>query len=440
MRLRQINTISALAVVLFLFAEISLLFFTPRSESFQLFVLYGALFGAFLVLYHEMASIKEAAFLAVVFRLLAWIAFPTLSDDIYRFIWDGNLILDGFSPYLYTPTAFFSHHVYEPFETLYPKLNSSGYYSVYPLVTQIISAFGALASSDLYLSALIIKLPLLIAEITSIWVLPSILIKLKLSAKYSLLYMLNPLIIVDVLANAHFEILVVCFLLMMIQLLQRKAYLKSGICFGLAVASKLLPLLFIPFILKHLYRKNMLHFLLGLSAVIAVSLFPLLEPNHFIHFLSSIELYFNSFEFNASIYFIIRSIGFYFLGYNPIAVVGPSLAVATMIGILILWKNQVSDDLNSMLKSMFWALSVYLFFATTVHPWYIAPLLILGITQRQLFPIVWSGAIFLSYFTYRTELYQESTWIILAEYLLVVISMVYQRQLKRYFHSTLQRL
>lgn len=440
MRLRYLNTTASVAVVLFLFAEISLLFFTPRSESLQLFMLYGALFGAFLVLYHELSSIKQAALLAVSFRLLAWVAFPTLSDDIYRFIWDGNLILDGYSPYLFTPTAFFSSHVYEPFETLYPKLNSSAYYSVYPLITQIISAFGALASSDLYLAALIIKLPLLLAEIATIWILPSVLIRLNLSAKYSLLYMLNPLIIIDVLANAHFEILVICFLLLTINELQRKAYTRAGLVFGLAIASKLLPLLFLPFILKYTSNNNRFKFLLGLSPIIILTILPLLAPKHLFHFLSSIDLYFRSFEFNASIYLVLRSIGMWLFGFNPISILGPSLAVLTLISALILWKNQIKNDLQSMLRSMFWALAAFLFFATTVHPWYIAPLLLLGITQRQLFPIVWSGAVFLSYFAYRTDLYEESMWIITAEYFLVLISIVYQRQLKRYFTSSLQRL
>jgi hypothetical protein len=40
---------------------------------------------------------------ALLFRLLLLFAVPALSDDFYRFLWDGRLSLEGINPFLYTP-------------------------------------------------------------------------------------------------------------------------------------------------------------------------------------------------------------------------------------------------------------------------------------------------------------------------------------------------
>ncbi|MYF93637.1 MAG: hypothetical protein F4184_16665 [Gemmatimonadetes bacterium] len=42
---------------------------------------------------------------ALVFRLTLWWSPATLSDDIFRYVWDGRVQLAGINPYLYAPSA-----------------------------------------------------------------------------------------------------------------------------------------------------------------------------------------------------------------------------------------------------------------------------------------------------------------------------------------------
>ena len=74
-----------------------------RTEYVKLSVLYTALFASY---YYLVSRYKEDfGFLAVVsilFRLVFLVAIPNLSQDFYRFIWDGRMILEGFNPYLFT--------------------------------------------------------------------------------------------------------------------------------------------------------------------------------------------------------------------------------------------------------------------------------------------------------------------------------------------------
>ncbi|MEX2597595.1 MAG: glycosyltransferase 87 family protein [Salibacteraceae bacterium] len=440
MNLRKLNLITIIGLLLFLFAEIALLFFTPRSETGQLLVVYFGMFAAYLVLYHEIKNIQKVAFFGIFFRCIAWLAFPQLSDDIYRFIWDGSLILDGVNPYWLTPTEYFTEHLDQPFESLYPKLNSAGYFSVYPIIIQTISAFGALAGNDFYLAALIIKLPLLLAEIGTIWLLPKVLMGFKISPKYSILYILNPLIIVDVLANAHFEALMIFFMLACLYSFQNNRFKLSGIALSLAVATKLIPLLFFPFLFKAVPPKFRIGYTLSFLVSTIVLFGPVLHPENLEHFFKSLLLYSNHFEFNASIYYLFRTIGFWITGYNEIALIGPLLALLTILIVIILWWKQKRESISSALNSMLWALTFYLLLATTVHPWYISTLILLAVFSRIQFPIVWSLVIFLSYNAYQEETPSTDFLYLLAEYTILAIAIFYPQTVRRLAVGTLREL
>ena len=78
--------------------------------------------------------------LAILFRLAFSYLPPTLSDDAYRYVWDGVLIADGINPYLFKP----SDEALPEYQqsAMYPELNSAEFYSVYPPVSQLVFASG----------------------------------------------------------------------------------------------------------------------------------------------------------------------------------------------------------------------------------------------------------------------------------------------------------
>ena len=96
-----------------LFAFISVLFYASfaydlaRTDSIKLISLYAALFFLFYkIVQTNKANFKFLVALAVIFRVVFLFAIPNLSQDFYRFIWDGRMILEGFNPFLYTPESF----------------------------------------------------------------------------------------------------------------------------------------------------------------------------------------------------------------------------------------------------------------------------------------------------------------------------------------------
>ena len=85
-------------------AYICLGYLFPRENFFALFGLYSLAFLGFIFLYkNDTVSEKQLFRVGIIFRLLFLFGLPFWSQDFYRFIWDGNLIVDGLNPYFNTP-------------------------------------------------------------------------------------------------------------------------------------------------------------------------------------------------------------------------------------------------------------------------------------------------------------------------------------------------
>ena len=361
-------------------------------------------------------------------RLALVFIFPNLSDDIYRFLWDGNLIQDGINPLSYTPSDFLSQVPLadERYSNLYPLLNSKDYYTVYPPISQIIYWFSSLFPSW-ELSAIVMKSFLFAAEIGTAYYLIKLLTRLGLPVALVVWYFLNPLVIVEMTGQLHFEAIMIFFLIASIHYLSVDSLIKSGIALACAIGAKLLPLMFLPLILRYIGDlKSGVRYLLSVGMGLAVLFLPLFIGIDITHFLSSINLYFQSFEFNASVYYLLRQVGFWYTGYNQIAMIGPMLSLITIGVIMYLAYKQRKNQLLQLLKAMFIAFSVYLFMTTTVHPWYLCMLVMLALFNYSWWVLVWSGVVVWSYTTYVTPEFVQDLRLMSFEYFVVFASILIQ--------------
>ena len=371
----------------------------------------------------QLGVLKAFIILAVLIRVILMFSFPQLSDDIYRFLWDGHLINVGVSPINETPSALFNNGMVDDYlKSLYTLLNSPEYFTVYPPFSQFIyylaSLFGGL---DIQAAVLVLKFILLCFEIGTIALLIKLLTQFNLPRKYVLLYALNPLVIIEIMGNAHFEGVMVFFLLLALFFLQSKGYFASALAFSFSVLTKLLPLMFLPALIIKLKGKDGHHlkYLLWSGLFIVILSSPYLLDLDITHFLSSINLYFQKFEFNASVYYLLRQLFLLLTGYNQIFIIGPALGLITLVFILRMAYKMPGGDLKSLIEVCFLSFCVYLFLATTVHPWYLILPLCLSVFRPRLWILVWSFTIVFSYGHYDTTCFLSPGVLIALEYIVI---------------------
>lgn len=416
-------------------------YFLERHESMPLLSAYAALFLLYLFLYrqvHSFSQLKVVLGLALVLRLVLLPSLPTLSDDFYRFIWDGRLLLQGIHPFAELPSYYMQqgHLAKDSYGYfLYTHMNSPGYFTVYPPVCQLIFTLAAwLTPENTAGSVIFMRLLIILAEAGTVFLMLTLLKKYGLPRKYVLLYALNPLVILELTGNLHFEGLMLLFLLLSLHFFHKNKLVPTALFFALAIGAKLLPLILLPLYVRRLgWRKSFRFF--GVTALFTLLLFAPLINTELVQGLSAgVSLYFQKFEFNAGLYYLVREIGYAALGYNTIAVAGKVLAGCTFAAIVLFAYQEKARELR-LPAAYLWVWFIYLLFATTVHPWYIIPLLAYSIFTTYRFSVLWSGLIFITYAGYSREGYHELLWFTLIEYLLILVFCLYE-----YFNRKTQAL
>ena len=141
-----------------------------RHETAALFGFYFTLFAIYTWVINTLTTKEVNYWLAVslLFRVVLLFSIPTLSDDFYRFIWDGRLLANGLNPFIELPDYYLEsgHAVDGVDQYLFDHLNSKAYFTVYPPFSQIIFWASAMLSPNSILgSVVVMRIFILAAEI-----------------------------------------------------------------------------------------------------------------------------------------------------------------------------------------------------------------------------------------------------------------------------------
>ena len=424
---KQHSEKSSLVYILLLLSGIAYYFLgyqTARENFAQVFSLFTFLFAAYYIAYRFflITHFKYLLIAGMLFRILLLFSVPNLSDDVYRFIWDGRLAANGINPFSYLPSEVMQGPQFTGItKELFSQLNSQGHYTIYPPVMQGIFLLTAkLFPLNVYAAILFLKSIIVLFEVSTVFLLIQLLKKLSLPKHLSLLYIINPLVITELTGNVHFEGVMIFFVLLAFLFFLKNNWSATAVCLALGIATKLIPVLFLPLLVNRLgWKKGLCYSLI--TAITTLILFALVfDIATAQHLLNSVDLFFRKFEFNASVYYVVRYIGTLITGYNIIAIAGPFLILLSALIIFIISFRNKNMGWQFFFKKVLLIITTWFLFSTTVHPWYICLPVALAVFTPFRYAMIWSFTATLSYSAYQTNPVQENLWLVAAGYIFMI--------------------
>ena len=312
--------------------------------------------------------------LAVAFALrllLVWLP-PTISDDAYRYVWDGLLQARGTNPFVYAPDDPVLADVQG--EPLFDLLNSAAFYSVYPPLSQVFFWIGGLFyEGDWRVSFYVIKALFVLVEGVGL-----LLLARMTSARMLLLYAWHPLVLVEGAGQAHTEAVLVTLLILTVWLARRGRGGWASVALAGAGLVKLYPFFLFPFLWRRFGWRAVWP---GVLAAGAITL-PYLDLSVPGKLAQSLDLYVRYFEFNAGFYYLLKEIGRLFTGHDISKTLGPFLRAVFFVS-LPLWYALDWKRAWPLRRAFVVTTGAYLFLTTTVHPWYFLGVLPLVTLARR---------------------------------------------------------
>ena len=364
-------------------------------------------------------SFRKGVILAFALRLVLILSVPALSDDFYRYIFDGHLIGLGINPYLMYPSETLTI-LENPSDSymyfLFEKMNSPNYFSIYPPLHQFFFYIASLSGEKLLNNILLLRVGIMVFDFLNLYLLYNILTLLGQPISKVWLYAFNPLVVIELTGNLHFEGLVLTGILSLLYFRIKNETGLASLGWSFAIGIKLTPLMLGPLLLRAWKKDKVILFLFLSATAITLFLLPLYFSDGFQKFWQSFRLFQSSFEFNASVYYVIIWLAGFFIDYNPIAYVGPALSLLAFASIVFFSLRFKVQSFDNLALGIVYVYFIYLLSQNVVHPWYIIPAFGVSILTRSNVFLVWTFLVFLSYYAYSNKDFEECTAFLIVEY------------------------
>jgi hypothetical protein len=365
---------------------------------------------------------------ALLHRVPLWFTPPTLSTDVWRYLWDGRLVNNGVNPYAQRVDSAELDYLATP---LRERIDNTWMASPYPPGAQV--AFAAIYAFAPE-SPTAMQVAFSVFDLATGGVLVLVLRHLNLPRMRVLLYLWNPLVVVEFAHSAHIDSLMTFLVMLAIfwLLIERKT--QSMVALALATLTKLFPALLVPVFLRRwgIWRT------LAFVALVGVAFAPFLGAGLGLSDIAdgtgvfgAARIYARQWKTNDGLFFWLTRV------LEPVAV--NPVRVGKLIGLVVLggiglWvllrfgRDEEEVDAQAIIGSAAVLISVFLLLSTAVFPWYltwlIALLPLLRLRQSMpalMFAVGWlyfSAAVNLSYVFYLDPANPgEIEWVRRAEYL-----------------------
>src|SRR5713101_1541750 len=298
--------------------------------------------------------------LAGIFHLSIVFAPPYLSDDIYRYVWDGRVQAAGINPYRYIPADEHLQSLRD--EEIYPKINRRDYaHTMYPPAAEATYFLTTRISETVTW----MKLTIVGFELITVWLLMELLASFGMPRQRILIYAWHPLAVWEFAGSGHIDPLAFAFIALALLARRRNWETATGISLGLATLAKLFPIVLFP----ALYKRWGWKMPLALPVTIVVGYLPYLGvgPRGVVGFIPG---YAQERGIVSGEQFFILGLVDRLLGLKLPNVFFLSFAAAVLLGLAV-WSVFKHDDDGYLKRSLVLGTTLMAFFAPD-FAWYFA--------------------------------------------------------------------
>jgi hypothetical protein len=354
---------------------------TERIPSFLF--LYALAFAAYLAALHAAQAISARGLRMALLASAAWrvalvTAPPLLSDDLYRYVWEGRIQLHGGNPYAWDDRpespkwAGLRDEVWE-------RLNHKDYTAIYPPLWQLVSR-GVVSLHD---SPTAMKAFAALCEVLALVALGRLLRLRGLPPERLLVAAWSPLALVEIAGSGHNEALGLLFLVLSLLALEARRPFASALAAALAFQSKLVP----AFVTAAWWRRYRPFHLLAAAVVAGLLVLPYASAGNGLW--QSLAKYGQYWTFNETL-------------FAPLAVAAGSheTAVAIAAGLVVLVAAVLGARRSEPVAATLGVLAAWLLLTPNVLPWYalwFVPFLALREAPAVL---LFTGTVALAYLVY----------------------------------------
>jgi hypothetical protein len=291
---------------------------------------------------------------AVAMRAVFLLTEPVLSDDVYRYVWDGRVQHAGINPYRYAPGA---PELAFLRDEGFAGINNKDIPTIYPpLMQQTFFLATAVSESVVWMKAVFVLFDLVL-----IAVLAKLLEALRMNPLRALVYAWSPLAVVEIGGSGHNDVLGALLLIGALLALERRRGAHGMLLMTASGLAKLVGFALVPFVVRSVRPR--LYLILPLASLLAWAPYAAAGALAF----RGLAEYARRWRGNDSLFHLLYSI----TGSLDRAKIAAA-SLFLLLVLVLLWKRTPA------IRACFWTLCALLLLVPTVHPWYllwIAPLL-----------------------------------------------------------------
>jgi hypothetical protein len=328
---------------------------------------------------------------------------PTLSDDIYRYVWDGRIQGVGLNPYQAVPAdpALAALHT-----NVTRKMNHPALPTLYPPFAEwVFRGIAAMGQSVIAFKVTFVLLDLAIIGLLLRWLVSS-----GWSPWLVLAYAWNPLVILEVAGSGHLDVVGALLLMVSFLAFSNRIGWLAAIAFVAAVEVKFVPIVLAPLFWRRIRVRD---------AAIAVG-FGLLLAWPFMGGalaapIGALPTYLAKWRFNGPAYAMVESL------FRTRALV--ALPVVAGLAVAVWFRRRSGEFAPS---AWAWPMGVAMLLSPTVYPWYLLWFCPFLAARATLPLLVWTQTSLVTYFVWRVSAsgggWRLPWWLLVMEFGIVAAS------------------